>query len=82
MAKMDAFSASFIEALKRYIEYSESGRVVSITDFEDYTVYGGYCETCAYEETNCKITYVDANGATREYSYYGSFAELIGDLTR
>jgi len=84
MAKMDAFSSSFIEALKRYIEdrMNHEVRVVSIADFEDFTYYGGYCETCSYEETNCKITYVDDGGATREFTYTGSFAELIGSLTR
>lgn len=54
-------------------------RIIRIMDFEDYTYYGGYCETCSYEEAHCKITYETDHGV-REYDYYGSFAELINDL--
>jgi len=53
---------------------------VEVTEFEDYTAYEGFCETCYFEEARCKITYVDSQDETREYSISGSFADLIRSL--
>lgn len=60
---------------------AEYVKVLRITDFEDFTHYGGYCETCSYEETRCNVTYETDQGM-KIYEYYGSFASLINDLTR
>ena len=54
--------------------------VTEILDFEDETFYGGYCETCAYEDVYCYITYKTADNITARYEYTGSFAELINSL--
>jgi hypothetical protein len=50
---------------------------VSVTDFEDYTYSSGYCDTCFYEETRCRIAYVNSSGETNNYDYYDSFSELV-----
>lgn len=54
--------------------------VTEILDFADETYYGGYCETCSYEETHCYVTYKLESGETRQYEYSGSFASLINEL--
>lgn len=75
----EGWKKKFYEALAEMLR--EDGLdAVEVTEFEDYTEYGGYCETCYYESTRCKLTYVDSNGETQTYDYYGSFAELVGSL--
>jgi hypothetical protein len=54
---------------------------VSVTGFEDYTASGGYCESCWYEETRCRIDYVDSKGNSQTYDYYDSFGELVKSLS-
>lgn len=56
--------------------------VAEILDFEDFTYYGGYCETCSYEDTYCRITYRTLEGETRTYEYTDSFADLINALVK
>jgi len=51
-----------------------------VTGFEDVTKYGGYCDTCSYSETLCEVTY-EYLGKTKTYEYYGTFANLIKELT-
>jgi hypothetical protein len=55
---------------------------VEVTDWEDRTEHGGYCETCAYEYVVVDITYVDSEGARKTYVYDSSFSDLIASLTR
>jgi len=68
------------ESLAEMLREEYSLDAVEVTEFEDYTEYGGYCSTCYYEEARCKITYVDSQGETQAYDYYGSFAELVGSM--
>lgn len=76
-----AFKDSLNEALAKYLRDNVALDVVEVLEFEDKTIYGGYCETCAYEEVVAVITYKDSTGDTREYQYYSSFANLIRNLT-
>jgi predicted nucleic-acid-binding Zn-ribbon protein len=55
--------------------------VTEVIDFEDETYYGGYCETCSYEETHCVVTYKTADSdMTKRYEYSGSFLSLLESL--
>jgi hypothetical protein len=54
--------------------------VAEVTDFEDETYYGGYCKTCEYTKTHCRITYRLGTGEARTYEYEGSFASLINHI--
>lgn len=56
--------------------------IIKVTSWEEETHVGGYCETCAYEETVVKIHYVDGDYDDCTYTWSGSFAELIQTLTR
>lgn len=53
-----------------------------VVGFEDRTVYGGGCETCAYSYLVCDITYLDSEGDRRNFEYDGSFADLLAHLAR
>jgi hypothetical protein len=68
------------ESLAEMLREEYNLDAVDVTEFEDYTYTDGYCETCYYESTKCKITYVDSQGVTQTYDYWGSFAELVGSL--
>ncbi len=68
------------ESLAEMLRAEYNLDAVEVTEFEDYTEYGGYCETCYYESTRCKISYVDSKGEPQSYDYYGSFAELVGSM--
>jgi len=54
--------------------------VVKVVDFTDRTEYGGYCETCAYEDTVCDIVYIDSHGDRKTYKHYDTFASLINNI--
>jgi len=54
--------------------------VKEVVSYEDDTYYGGYCETCSYEEAIVNIYYVDSKGAGHKYVYGGGFAELVSSL--
>ncbi len=83
MALTDALSDRFKADLARYVAkkipdgFAED---IEVTDFEDFTYYGGYCETCSYEDTYCELTY-KLNGEKKTLEIYESFAELIKTLT-
>jgi hypothetical protein len=54
--------------------------LVELLDFEDYTHSSGYCETCYYETTYCKITAKTSEGREAVYHYSDDFTELVRDL--
>lgn len=53
-----------------------------VVGFDDRTVYGGGCETCAYSYVVCDITYLDSEGNHRLFEYDGSFSDLLANLAR
>ena len=69
------------EAVAEFLREKYNIDAVTVIDFDDRTVYGGYCETCAYEYTEADITYLDSNGEAQVYSYSGTFAELLNSIT-
>lgn len=54
----------------------EADRVTEVTNRIEY---GGFCETCSYEELVVDIEYRVAD-QYRSYRYYGTFAEFIRAL--
>jgi hypothetical protein len=55
--------------------------VIRVEDWEEAERNDGYCETCYYEYTVVVIRYITETGVRDEFEYYGSFAELIQELT-
>jgi hypothetical protein len=74
------FSDQFKNALLVMVQqYSDPG-AVEVLDFEEETVEGGYCSTCAYTETVVDVEYRRQAGHRRTWRYSGGFADLIRDL--
>lgn len=71
------FQDSLKARLGEYIRESYKFDVVEVTDWEDETVYGGYCDTCAYETVQLKVHYIDSKGDKCSVLLYDSFAEII-----
>lgn len=76
-----AWKEDMYEALAGYLREPFGIDAVTVVDFDDRTEYGGYCSTCAHEETVCDIKYLDSNGKVQTYTYYGTFTELIGSIS-
>lgn len=53
---------------------------VRVTDTEDRTEYGGYCETCSYEYTVIDIYFIDSDDRRQKYTYSGDLGELMREL--
>jgi hypothetical protein len=53
---------------------------VEVLDYGEETEYGGYCETCSYEEIVVQITYKDSKGKTQKFRHYDNFAEFVKSL--
>jgi len=60
---------------------SKGNAVNSVLSYEEKMMTGGYCETCWYEDWNVVISYADNIGETRQYVYYGTFGQLVTELT-
>lgn len=56
--------------------------LVEVVSFEEETHYGGYCETCAYEEQVIVVTYKTASGELKRITIWDSFANLLNALLR
>lgn len=54
--------------------------VVEVVDWEERTVYDGYCETCYYEYVVVDIEYRDSEGTVKTYTYDGTFSSLMREL--
>ena len=52
-----------------------------VVSWYDDTQSSGYCETCYYESAVVRMTYLNSNGITAQYTYSGSFGDLISDLS-
>lgn len=74
-----AFKERFYEALGDLLE-SRGIKGATVTGFNEVTKNMGYCETCWYEYTEVEITY-EVDGIENVYTYGGTFAEIINDLT-
>lgn len=57
-------------------------KVWQVTDYEEDTRFGGYCETCSYTEIVIDIEFVDAQNKRKNFTYDGSFADLLYRLDR
>ena len=76
---MSEFKVGLAEAMAQMIR-SEGLDCVEIVDWDDRTVYGGYCETCAYEYAVVDITYKDSLEQVCLYTYSDDFGTLIRRL--
>lgn len=74
-----SFGSEFKQAVAKIIGHPDA----KILDWEEYTEYGGYCDTCAYEETHVRVKYeLPGDNEVLLYDYYGSFSELLDQLLR
>lgn len=71
---------SIKESLKKFLIEECCVDATEVISWNDTTRSGGSCETCYYEEIVVEIIYIDSNSHSREYTWYGSFGELIGYL--
>jgi hypothetical protein len=55
---------------------------VRVTGYKEEKLYGGYCETCYYEQYVVEIYYLTETGVFKEYEYDGQFADLLRELTQ
>ncbi|QDK03140.1 hypothetical protein SEA_SYDNAT_58 [Mycobacterium phage SydNat] len=78
-----SFQAEFNAAFKHLLEAREGiGDISEIVTVEEDTYYGGYCETCAYEEQIVRVHYIDKYGAAQSYMIWESLSCLINQLLR
>lgn len=81
---MDTWRVGFKADMLRLVQRQHEDAYL-IVDWEEETEYGGYCETCSYEEIVVKVTYT-CNTCdecpNHVYKYYGRFSELMKDLIR
>lgn len=64
------------DAIKAYLK-NLGYDVVEIVNYEEYTYYGGYCETCSYEEIRVKVQFKNADGTFDSWEHYGSLGDLF-----
>lgn len=80
-----SFKSNFHEAIKKYIheEEREDLDIVEIISVTEETEYGGYCETCAYQDDVVIVTYLNSDGDTETYKlYYESIPSLLTALLK
>lgn len=61
------------------IDWTDVKKVISV---EDETYYGGYCETCAYEEERLTVQYLDNDDNRQRLSTYYEFSDCLKMLLR
>ena len=76
---MSTFEDKFKEVLSVYLN-NLGYEVTAVDSWEEDTYSGGYCETCAYDETQVVITYITGGGQLRQYTYSGKFTYLLDEL--
>ncbi len=76
---MTTFEDQFHGVLLKWLQQKGLDAVKVEAFNEDYYI-GGYCETCHYEEYSVTVDYVDSNGISKEYEYYGRFSSLLEEL--
>lgn len=75
MSFKESFYAAFLSILKEY-----GFDAVEVTNVEETTESGGYCETCWYETQVVEVTYVDSNGIESSYTISDNLSDLINRL--
>lgn len=68
----------FKEFIKTYLRDVDGHTDVDVVvDAEERTEYGGYCESCYYEDVMVDVTYLNEDGETQTTIIYSSFAHLM-----
>lgn len=71
---------SITESLRTFMVDSYGLDVARVLDWEDDTEGDGYCDTCYYEYAVVRVRYQDSQGVLCDWTYGGSFADLIANL--
>ncbi|AEJ93458.1 hypothetical protein FGG33_gp38 [Mycobacterium phage Benedict] len=79
---MSTFQTKFNDAFKKLLIESGVTDVDEVVSVEEDTFYGGYCETCAYEEQIVRVHYIDKYGAAQSYTFWESLSCLINSLLK
>ncbi|AKU42408.1 hypothetical protein AVT30_gp36 [Mycobacterium phage UnionJack] len=79
---MSTFQTEFKGAFKKLLIDSGVTDVDEVVSVEEATYYGGYCETCAYEEEIVRVHYLDKYGATKSFAIWDTLSNLINDLLK
>lgn len=54
--------------------------VEQVIEYDEEHRYGGYCETCSYDEYVVEITYLNSKNKRYYYTFYGTLGSLIREL--
>ena len=65
---------TYLKSAPKYPDI-ESNEVV--VDFEEKTLYGGYCDTCYYSDEVIVFTIQRPDGTQYEYTEYINLAEIL-----
>lgn len=78
---MSDFQDRFYAAVTEWMqaEFPEKN-VVAVTDIDQTTYRNGFCETCEWDETVLEISYTDASGNYKLYTWSGDMGELMRNL--
>ena len=69
-------STSINTALANFLR--ELGKSVATVDsYDEKTIYGGYCNTCSYEEQVLVVSYTTEDGSSEKYTINDTFAGVI-----
>lgn len=77
---MGSFSEEYDQRLRRVCGITDD--TLSVNE-DSKTVYGGYCETCAYEEQVIEITVLDGRTkvASRQFYDMGELVRAMDEVT-
>jgi hypothetical protein len=80
-----AGTLTFFEVVKRYMERAGVQRIDRVISVDQELSWGGYCETCAFNDAEVVITYQDETTAVTTHVLYnidlGEFIRKLDDLT-
>lgn len=71
---------SVCNAFKGLIEARLEEPIRKVVAYEERTHYGGYCNTCSYEEAVIVVWYKDQQGRTYQTQFEDSFLGLVRQL--
>ena len=78
---MSNWKERFYDLLKDYLNEEYDWKIKEIIAAKDYTYIDSYCDTCYYEYTRLKVTFIDELGERVTKDHLDSFSNLMESLT-
>lgn len=76
------YSPALLAQMKNFIEHKIGAPIRKVYAYEEEHKYGGYCNTCVYEEYSVDIYFKNSDGRMCRYSYDGDMGEFIRTLLK